>query len=190
MLVETGKCYRARNGSKVGPLRPFRDGEDGTPEDIMGRNAWFHGEPFGSYDKHGEYLTGGAEHEFHLVSEWAQEPPEWPEPNTESFSSSELPAPLIGRLARTVRPATDAKPTKEFTIAVWVGFGLLLADVKVSAGKNVVIDRAWIEPKSAHHNKIAVDNSALDSLGAFRAGVGWRSFAAILASRAIEEAQG
>ncbi|MER9815115.1 hypothetical protein [Mesorhizobium sp. M0129] len=70
MLVSTGNIYRARNNSLVGPLRPFRDEEDGPHTDAAGRSAWFIAEGLGAFDKHGEFLNGGTLCPLDLVAEW------------------------------------------------------------------------------------------------------------------------
>lgn len=67
----TGKAYRSRSGVKVGPLRPFRDHEDGNCEDAQGRDAWFFGEGHGAFDRYGRFLSGlSGDHALDLISEW------------------------------------------------------------------------------------------------------------------------
>jgi hypothetical protein len=67
----TGGTYRTRSGMKVGPLRPFRDEEDGPTDDAVGRSAWFFVDGVGAYDKFGCVLSGvtGAS-ELDCVSTW------------------------------------------------------------------------------------------------------------------------
>lgn len=56
--VYTGGVFVTRGGMKVGPLRPFRDEEDGAHTDATGRSAWFIAPGVGAYDKHGCILSG------------------------------------------------------------------------------------------------------------------------------------
>lgn len=69
--VYTGGVFIGRGGMKVGPLRPFRDEEDGAPNDAVGRSAWFIAEGIGAYDKYGCILSGHIhESELDCVSVW------------------------------------------------------------------------------------------------------------------------
>ncbi|TIT38944.1 MAG: hypothetical protein E5W76_20725, partial [Mesorhizobium sp.] len=70
MLVSTGGIYRSQGGKRVGPLRPFREGEDGPARDILGRLAWFVAEGIGAFDKFGQWLSGGLQDANHLVAKW------------------------------------------------------------------------------------------------------------------------
>ncbi|MER8394054.1 hypothetical protein NKH10_19380 [Mesorhizobium sp. M1340] len=56
--VYTGGVFVSRCGMKVGPLRPFRDEEDGAHTDAAGRSAWFIAPGIGAYDKYGCILSG------------------------------------------------------------------------------------------------------------------------------------
>ncbi|TIU91155.1 MAG: hypothetical protein E5W01_08380 [Mesorhizobium sp.] len=58
LYVMTGGIYRTRSGLRVGPLRPFRDEEDGAHTDAVGRSAWFFADGVGAYDKYGCILSG------------------------------------------------------------------------------------------------------------------------------------
>ncbi|RWO05071.1 MAG: hypothetical protein EOS08_33085 [Mesorhizobium sp.] len=58
IYVMTGGIYRTRGGLCVGPLRPFRDEEDGAHTDASGRSAWFFADGVGAYDKYGCILSG------------------------------------------------------------------------------------------------------------------------------------
>ncbi|MER9393868.1 MULTISPECIES: hypothetical protein [unclassified Mesorhizobium] len=73
--VATGSTYRARNGAKVGPLRPFRDEKDGPHTDAAGRSAWFMAEGVGAFDRYGRHLTGHRGDSLSdLIAEWTGEP--------------------------------------------------------------------------------------------------------------------
>ncbi|AZO67670.1 hypothetical protein [Mesorhizobium sp. M6A.T.Cr.TU.016.01.1.1] len=73
--VYTGGVFVGRGGMKVGPLRPFRDEEDGATSDAAGRSAWFIAEGIGAYDRYGCILSG-VTHESPLdcVALWPVEP--------------------------------------------------------------------------------------------------------------------
>lgn len=67
----TGKAYLGRGGMKIGPLRPFRDEEDGDPTDAEGRDAWFFAEKFGGFDRYGRFLSGHpGDHAFDCIGEY------------------------------------------------------------------------------------------------------------------------
>lgn len=69
----TGGTYLTRGGHKVGPLRPFRDGEDGDHTDAVGRSAWFFCETYGAFDSTGAYLSGHTSpHGFDCLAEWRE----------------------------------------------------------------------------------------------------------------------
>ncbi|MER9026149.1 hypothetical protein NKJ46_25515 [Mesorhizobium sp. M0166] len=69
--VMTGGTYRTRGGVCVGPLRPFRDEEDGDHTDAEGRSAWFFVDGVGAYDRYGCILSGvPADSELDCVSTW------------------------------------------------------------------------------------------------------------------------
>ncbi|TJV68601.1 MAG: hypothetical protein E5X76_28895 [Mesorhizobium sp.] len=71
LYIATGRTYRARNGARIGPLRPFRDEEDGHHKDRAGRSAWFYAEGIGPYDRFGHFLSGQAgESPLDCVGEW------------------------------------------------------------------------------------------------------------------------
>lgn len=71
LYVATGRTYRARNGARIGPLRPFRDEEDGHHKDKVGRSAWFYADGFGAFDRFGHFLSGHpGENPLDCVGEW------------------------------------------------------------------------------------------------------------------------
>ncbi|MEI9402333.1 hypothetical protein [Mesorhizobium argentiipisi] len=71
LYIATGRSYRARNGARIGPLRPFRDEEDGHHKDEVGRSAWFYADGIGAYDRFGHFLSGQAgESPLDCVAEW------------------------------------------------------------------------------------------------------------------------
>lgn len=71
----TGGTYRTRGGVCVGPLRPFRDEEDGDHTDAEGRSAWFFVDGVGAYDRYGCILSGvPADSELDCVSIWGPSP--------------------------------------------------------------------------------------------------------------------
>ncbi|RVB72132.1 hypothetical protein EN885_30265 [Mesorhizobium sp. M6A.T.Cr.TU.014.01.1.1] len=69
--IMTGGTYRTRGGVTVGPLRPFRDEEDGEHTDAVGRSAWFFADGVGAYDRYGCILSGvTSDSEMDCVSAW------------------------------------------------------------------------------------------------------------------------
>ncbi|MER9506015.1 hypothetical protein [Mesorhizobium sp. M0579] len=73
--IATGSTYRARTGAKVGPLRPFRDEEDGPHTDAAGRSAWFMADGVGAFDKYGRHLSGRRGDSPHdLIAPWEAQP--------------------------------------------------------------------------------------------------------------------
>lgn len=71
LYIATGRTYRARNGARIGPLRPFRDEEDGPHKDRVGRSAWFYAEGIGPFDRFGHFLSGQAgESPLDCVADW------------------------------------------------------------------------------------------------------------------------
>lgn len=161
MLVSTGGVYRAGSGKKVGPLRPFRDGIDSPASDIMGRSAWFYADGVGAFDRHGEWLTGGTSSPNNLVAEW-----DGPE---------------------DIDPASPLANSRELTVGVQLGFGLLLANVKAS-GDAVQISQAWIEASGIPPN-IRLTGAFIDALGIARNG-GWLSFRDAIRAAAFAEVNG
>lgn len=158
MLVSTGGVYRTRSGKQVGPLRPFRDGKDEPTRDIMGRSAWFYADGVGAFDKHGEYLTGGAECPNDIVAEWE----------------------AGGEIDRYIPVAEGAR---ELTVGTAIPIGTLLAEVSVSGGQ-VRLSKAWLE--AAGGPPIALDGQGVDTLGVFHSGR-WRTFRSIIAAAAVAE---
>lgn len=158
MLVSTGRVYRSQSGKKVGPLRPFREGEDGPARDILGRLAWFVAEGIGAFDKFGQWLTGGLESPNHLVAEW------------------EGPAAIDGPFF-----AAD-RGDRELTIGAAMPLGTLLAEVRV-AGTEVKVDKAWIEVPGI---TLPLNRRQIETLGVFHAGR-WRNYRAIITAAALAE---
>lgn len=75
--VYTGGAFLGRGGMKIGPLRPFRDEEDGATEDAVGRSAWFIAEGVGAFDRYGCYLSGVPENSpLDCLAVWPAEPVE------------------------------------------------------------------------------------------------------------------
>lgn len=71
LYIATGRTYCARNGARIGPLRPFRDEEDGRHKDRVGRSAWFYAEGVGPFDRFGHFLSGQAgESPLDCVADW------------------------------------------------------------------------------------------------------------------------
>ncbi|RUX18818.1 hypothetical protein EOA27_13235 [Mesorhizobium sp. M2A.F.Ca.ET.037.01.1.1] len=159
MLVSTGGIYRSQGGKKVGPLRPFREGEDGPARDIMGRLAWFVAEGIGAFDKFGQWLSGGLQDANHLVAEW------------------EGPAAIDGHIER-------AAADHDLTIGTLIPLGTLLAEVRV-AGTEVRVDKAWIEVPGL---TLPLAGQQIETLGVFHAGR-WRNYRAIITAAALAEVQ-
>lgn len=158
MRVCTGGFYRSQGGKKIGPLRPYREGEDGPARDILGRLAWFVAEGIGAFDKFGQWLSGGLESPNHLVAEW------------------EGPAAIDG-------PFFAAAPgDRELTIGAALPLGTLLAEVRV-AGTEVKVDKAWIEVAGL---TLSLTGQQIETLGVFHAGR-WRNFRAIITAAALAE---
>ncbi|MER9282084.1 hypothetical protein [Mesorhizobium sp. M0522] len=73
--VRTGGTYRTRGGLCVGPLRPFRDEEDGAHTDAAGRSAWFFAPGIGAYDRYGCILSGEIpKSQLDCVAPWPRQP--------------------------------------------------------------------------------------------------------------------
>ncbi|MBZ9821931.1 hypothetical protein [Mesorhizobium sp. CA4] len=160
MLVSTGGIYRSQGGKKVGPLRPFREGEDGPARDILGRLAWFVAEGIGAFDKFGQWLSGGLESPNHLVAEW------------------EGATAIDGHIEHA---ASD----RDLTIGVTVPLGTLLAEVRVAESDEVRVDKAWLEP-AGFGGAMPLSGHTIETLGVFHAGR-WRNFRAIITAAALAE---
>lgn len=158
MLVRTGGIYRTKGGRKVGPLRPFRDREDGPASDIMGRSAWFYADGIGAFDKNGEYLTAGPDSPHHLTAE------------VDGFTS------IDGHIER-------GDNDHELTVGKTIPAGVLLAEARVN-GEQVAIDKAWLE--GAAGVTVPLEGSAVDTFGIFTAGR-WRTFRSIITAAALAE---
>lgn len=158
MLVSTGGVYRTRSGKQVGPLRPFRDGKDEPTRDIMGRSAWFYADGVGAFDKHGEYLTGGAACPNDIVAEWEGD-------------------------AEIDRHIPVSEGARELTVGTAIPMGTLLAEVHVS-GSDVRLSKAWVEGTGGVTHRL--DGQGVDTLGMFHSGR-WRTFRSVIEAAALAE---
>lgn len=87
LTIQAGKCYRTRDGRKVGPMRLFNGGWT-AHYDVEGR----------MWKTDGTRLFGGNEHT-NLIAEWIDEPAAAPKPVAVAGSNDNGPAPVAGQPA-------------------------------------------------------------------------------------------
>ncbi|TIM41789.1 MAG: hypothetical protein E5Y55_24225 [Mesorhizobium sp.] len=158
MLVSTRGVYRTRSGKRVGPLRPFRYGEDTPAIDLMGLSAWFYFDGVGAFSKDGAWLTGGFNSPNDLVAEWEGD-------------------------AEIDRQIPIAEGARELTVGTAIPMGTLLAEVHIS-GDKIRISKAWVEGTGGVTHRL--DGQGVDTLGMFHSGR-WRTFRSVIEAAALAE---